>query len=117
MQYVHAEPIEHVFDKINDYATMSEAYHERVAPEERLIQMGLVILINAGIFADKIMEWNKKDPLNKSWDNFQKHFIKAQTTYKKNRPTETSASLLGYSGIAISKSRPHHASKNRTMPY
>ena len=93
-QYVHGDPMETVFDKIQDYANMAEAYG--VAEQEvQLIEMGLIIIMNALIYADEIGEWNALDASHKTWDNFQTHFISAQTAYKRNRPVDTSASL-GY---------------------
>ena len=94
-QYVHADPIETVFDKIQDYANMAEAYGT-TEPEVQLIEMGLIIVMNAVIFADDIGTWHNKTSSEKTWESFQEHFIEAQTTYKANRPTETS-STLGYS--------------------
>ena len=94
-QYVHADPIETVSDKIQDYANMAEAYGT-TEPEVQLIEMGLIIIMHAVIFTDDIGTWNTKSSSEKTWESFQEHFIKAQTTCKANRPTETSATL-GYS--------------------
>ena len=91
-QYVHTDPIETVFDKIQDYANMAEAYGNP-EPEVQLIEMGLIIIMHAVIFADDIGTWNKKSSSSNTWESFQEHFITAQTTYKANRPTEISASL------------------------
>ena len=93
-QYVHGDPMETVFDRIQDYANMAEAYGV-AEPEVQLIEIGLIIIMNAIIFADDVGHWNALEPYLKTWENFQSHFIKAQTSYKKNRPTETAASL-GY---------------------
>ena len=93
-QYVHGDPMETVFDKIQDYANMAEAYGV-AEPEVQLIEIGLIIIMNAIIYADDVGEWNALDASLKTWDNFQRHFVQAQTAYKKNRPTQTSATL-GY---------------------
>ena len=58
--------------------------------------MGLIVIMNAVIFSDDIADWNAKHPTSKTWKSFQDHFIELHTTYKANRPSETSASL-GYS--------------------
>ena len=94
LQYLHAEPMETIFDKVNEYANMAEAYG---LPESDrlLIELGLIVIMNAVIFADDVGEWHDKEETEKTWANFQMHFIKAQTSYKKNRPSETSSSL-GY---------------------
>ena len=93
-QYVHGDPMETVFDRIQDYANMAEAYGV-AEPEVQLIEIGLIIIMNAIIFADDVGHWNALEPYLKTWENFQSHFIKAQTSYKKNRPAPTSASM-GY---------------------
>ena len=86
--------MENVFDKIQDYANMAEAYG---IPESeiQLIDMGLIIIMNAVIFADDVGTWNALKSSSKTWENFQNHFIQAQTSYKANRLAETSATL-GY---------------------
>ena len=91
-QYVHGDPMETVFDKIQDYANMAEAYGIS-EPEVQLIEMGLIIIMNAVIFADDVGDWNALAPSLKTWERFQAHFIQAQTAYKANRPSETSATL------------------------
>ena len=93
-QYIHGDPMETVFDKIQDYANMAEAYGV-AEPEVQLIEMGLIIIMNAMIYADDVGAWNALDSSRKTWDAFQHHFILAQTAYKKNRPIDTSAAL-GY---------------------
>ena len=93
-QYVHGDPMETVFDKIHDYANMAEAYGV-AEPEVQLIEMGFIIIMNAMIYADDVGEWNALDSSLKTWEAFQSHFIQAQTSYKKNRPLDTSATL-GY---------------------
>ena len=98
LQYTHQDPIENVFDKINDFSTMADAYGNPES-DNMLIELGMVIMMKAVIFADDIGEWHDKPAHSKTWSAFQQHFISAQTKYKKNRPVETSASL-GYSAPA-----------------
>ena len=94
LQYVHSDPMETIFDKITEYANMAQAYG-LTEPDSHLIELGLIIMMNAVIFADDLGEWHAKDAASKTWTNFQTHFIAAQTAYKNNRPSDTSASL-GY---------------------
>ena len=83
--------METVFDKIQDYANMAEAYG--VAKSKvQLIKMGLIIIMNAVIYADDVGVCHALNPFAKTWEAFQNHFILAPTTYKANRPTEISAS-------------------------
>ena len=98
LQYVHQDPMENVFDKINNFSTMADAYGNPES-DAMLIELGMVVLMKAVIFADDIGDWHDKPTASKTWSAFQNHFIAAQTAYKKNRPAETSASL-GYSAPA-----------------
>ena len=79
---------------IQEYADMARAFNSP-EPESGLMNMGLIILMNAQIFADSIKEWNLLDArqLDKSWKTFKKHFIDAQREYKKARNTVTTADL------------------------
>ena len=95
LQYTHQDPIENIFDKINDFSTMADAYGNPES-DKMLIELGMVVMMKAVIFADDIGDWHNKPETSKTWSAFQQHFISAQTSYKKNRPAETSASL-GYS--------------------
>ena len=92
-QYVHADPIENVFEAIQTYADMAEA-HGTPESQQQLMDMALMIITSASIFADDVKAWNLFP--TKTWPLFQSHFIQAQFTYKQARPSET-ASSLGYS--------------------
>ena len=91
--YNHADPLDVVFHAIDDYADMADA-HGTAVSEDQLIHFASMILMKASIFADSFEKWN--DEQFKSWTLFQTFFTKAQATYKRARPTETSAAL-GYS--------------------
>ena len=93
MTYNHADPLDVVFHAIDDYADMADA-HGTTVSEDQLIHFASMILMKASIFADSFEKWN--DEQFKSWTLFQTFFTKAQATYKRARPTETTASH-GYS--------------------
>ena len=73
--------------------------------------MGLIVIMHAVIFVDDISTWNAKPPSSKTWDSFQAHFITAQTTYKANRPTVTSA-ILGYTTEQANAVFPSHTEQD-----
>ena len=96
--YVHDDPIITIFNKIHKYAAMAEA---QGAPEtdQQLINIGMVIIQNATIFATHVEDWEKRIAANKTWPHFKTFFTNAQIAYKKARPTTTIAEQ-GYSNQA-----------------
>jgi hypothetical protein len=88
ISYNHAEPLDFVFNAVSDYADMAEAYGTSIS-DDQLMSLALIIIMKANIFADGIETWNV-EPI-KTWLAFQTFFTKAQSTYKKARPTETAA--------------------------
>ena len=89
--YVHDDPLDVVFECILAYNDKAETFS---CPEsdEQLMHMATIILMNANIFADALQEWNGKDDLTKTWDNFQTFFIDYQGKYKEARSNATSSS-------------------------
>ena len=89
--YVHDEPLDVVFERILAYNDKAETFS---CPEsdEQLMHMATIILMNANIFADALQEWNSKDDITKTWDNFQFFFIDYQGKYKEARSNATSSS-------------------------
>ena len=53
----------------------------------------MIIITNAGIFADVVKKWNTKSDANKTWPNFKNHFTDTQYNYKRVRPSYTADSL------------------------
>lgn len=47
-----------------------------------LIELGIVVIMRAVIFADDIGDWHDKDDDVKTWAAFQAHFISAQSPPK-----------------------------------
>ena len=106
-QYNHDHPMESVFDAINEFSDLSEA-RGTIEPDTHLIDMALIILMNANIFSDAIEEWNDLPTSYHTWTNCQKHFCDAQKKYKKARSTATSASL-GFSTANLVTNHPSPA--------
>ena len=110
--YSHADPMEVIWDLLNEYADMAET-HGTPIPDAQLISIATIIIMKASIFADDIATWDKVS--EKSWSKFQEHFSKAQVTYKKSRPTDTTASL-GYSSPSANVVAPPDSRLDSTTP-
>ena len=93
--YVHDDPIITIFNQIHKYAAMAEA---QGAPEtdQQLINIGIIIIMNANIFASYVEKWENRAAADKTWPHFKTFFIDAQIAYKRARPTTTIADQ-GYS--------------------
>ena len=61
----------------------------------RLINIGLIILTRASIFANNVRIWQALPDAHKSWPNFKKHFRTYQIAIKQSQPTITT-DTLGY---------------------
>jgi hypothetical protein len=92
INYVHAEPLDVVFNAVADYADMADAFGTPIS-EDMLMSLALMIIMKANIFAETIENWHS-EPI-KTWLTFQAFFTNAQRKYKKARHTDTAASL-GY---------------------
>ena len=108
--YSHADPMEVIWDLLNEYADMAETYGTPI-PDAQLISLATIVLMKANIFAEDIANWDDEE--NKT---FQEHFSKAQATYKKSRPTETTASLGYSSPSANAVSQPAYPSDPKATP-
>ena len=95
--YDPSKPLSHMFVSFRTFKDMSAAFgtHES---DEHLINMATTILHDAKIFHLDFRFWNKIPAIEKTWNNFQLHFIEAQAELKLSNPdlhTATPASL-GY---------------------
>ena len=103
-QYNHANPLEDIFDMLANYNDMATA-HGTPETDAQLMSMATIILMNANIFAPAIENWNQKKTHEKTWTQYQIHFIQAQKEYKKARATTTSASQ-GYTSPSANIADP-----------
>ena len=101
--YDHSKPLTLIFTNYHKFQAMSTAFgtHET---DEHLINMVTPMLQNAKIFHTDLRFWNRRPTIEKTWTNFQAHFIEAQAELKISNPhitsTETPASL-GYTDPRI----------------
>ena len=79
--YDHARPVASLFAAINDYANMAEASGATETPVQ-LINIGLIILTHASIFASDVRKWQALPDADKTWPNFKMHFCTAQKAIK-----------------------------------
>ena len=92
--YDHSRPIANLFTAINDYANMAEANGATETPVQ-LINIGLIVLTRASIFASDVRRWQALPESLKSWPTFKKHFRTAQKAIKQSQPIVTT-DTLGY---------------------
>ena len=60
------------------------------ATSEQLINIGIIILQRAGVFAHNIREWLKRPAQEHNWPTFQEHFSKSQLELELAQPTANS---------------------------
>ena len=90
-QYEQSDPMDNVFKTNQSYADMAEA-HGNSESQQQLMDMALMIITSAIIFADDVIAWNMKP--SKIWHEFQTHFIEVQFNYKLARQTLTVSSFV-----------------------
>jgi hypothetical protein len=98
INYEHGTHIMKIFTAINKYARKAE-FAGVYETTPHLINMGLVIITKANIFADDIRAWNTKPNNDKTWPDFIEHFKKAQREIKASQPVITT-DVLGLHGQA-----------------
>jgi hypothetical protein len=98
INYEHGIHIMKIFTAINEYARKAE-FAGVFETTPHLINMGLVIITRANIFAVDIRAWNKKPNNEKTWPNFIEHFKTAQREIKYSQPAITT-DVLGLHGQA-----------------
>ena len=92
--YDHSHPIANLFTAINDYANMAEANGSTEIPVQ-IINIGLIILTRASIFASNVRRRLDLPDNLQSWPTFKKYFLTAQKAIKQIQPTITTETL-GY---------------------
>ena len=60
------------------------------AISEQLINIGIIILLRAGVFTHDIFEWLKRPAQEHNWPTFQEHFSKSQLELELAQPTANS---------------------------
>ena len=94
MTYDHSRPIANLFKAINKYYNMAEA-NGATETLVMLINIGLIVLTRASIFANGVRIWQALLDDQKSWPNIKKHFLTAQRAIKQIQHTITTENL-GY---------------------
>ena len=70
-----SEPVDTVFAEIEDLETIA-ALAENPFQEMQKIDMAYLILQSCKRFTSGLKKWDKKDLVDKTWDNFIKFFRK-----------------------------------------
>ena len=94
MTYNHSHPIANLFTTINDYANMEKVNGVTETPVPR-INIGLIVLTRASLFAKNVRIWQALPNAHKSWLTFKKIFRTAQRAIKQIQTT-TTTETIGY---------------------
>ena len=81
MTYNNPCPIANLFTAINDYFNMAKSNEATETPVQ-IINIGLIVLTRASIFANNVQQWQVLPDAIKSWPTFKKHFRTAQRAIK-----------------------------------
>ena len=76
MTYDPAQPIDIIFNSINDLVEYARAVEAELSQSQR-VNLALVILHRQQIYKDNIRAWKRTDPAYKTWDNFNYDFQEA----------------------------------------
>ena len=107
--YTHVKPLETIFIAINKYSTMAEASGTPTTPDQ-LIEIGMIVIANTNIFASDISRWNKKEPMDKTWEAFKLQLSKSQKAIKKSQPQQSLSDIgLNQSANAATIANEVHA--------
>jgi hypothetical protein len=86
--YKHGKPLASIFVNYRKFQEMCSAFGTNESGAH-LINMATPMLQDAKIFHMDLRFWNKLPQVDKTWHNFQAHFIEAQAELKISNPNLT----------------------------
>ena len=87
--YNTSEPIYQIWVQITSYSLMAQAA-KPPATNEKLINIGIIVLQSAGVFTHDIHEWLKCHAQEHNWPTFQENFRKYQLELELAQPNANS---------------------------
>ena len=76
------QPISTDFNAITGYKDLCELSGETIT-DIAMVKIGYAIMNRSSVFKDSLIQWNDKSTVDKTWDNFQKHFRKSYKDLKR----------------------------------
>ena len=78
MAYAIMQPVDVVFDAIEDLADLAETGLSPI-PSQKMVDMAYLILAKEPLFRQDLLQWNRRPTAEKTWANMMEHFRDAQT--------------------------------------
>lgn len=91
-------PIVIVFNKVDDIADLATAAGSPYSAQQ-IINFAYVILNKTGKFSQGIREWNRLQPAQKNWNNFQAHFTNEYQALRETGELENKDSTFNTANI------------------
>jgi methyl-accepting chemotaxis protein len=81
MVYNTQQPIDVVFNAVEDFADFADLGHQPLTPRQT-ISKAYVILNKTRRFKTDITDWNRRPDVDKTWPNFKEHFRRAHQEFR-----------------------------------
>jgi hypothetical protein len=78
MAYAIMQPVDVVFDAIEDLADLAETGLSPI-PSQKMVDMAYLLLAKEPLFRQDLLQWNRRPTAEKTWANMMEHFRDAQT--------------------------------------
>ena len=81
---------------------LADAGNQPFSPTQ-VVNTAYTLVFNTGLYFDECKDWDKKDPADKTWTDFKKHFLQAQRTLRLQQQTSQHAGY--HSNIALDRDK------------
>jgi hypothetical protein len=82
MTYNTTDPIDVVFNAVEDYVNFTELGHQPLT-QPQTVAKAYVIFNKTRCFKNEITKWNRQPEKQKTWINFKTHFRRAHKNFAK----------------------------------
>ena len=120
------EPVDTIFGKIDDLATISEYANAPLTPFQK-INMAYLNFQKCGIFKSALTKWDEADDDRKTWLTFKEHFHAAHKAMKRtgaltiqetfNRDTVANMVQEELHQVLVATQDPHFGSDNTSVEH
>jgi hypothetical protein len=83
-------PFETLINQVEDTMELADAGNQPFSPAQ-IVNTSYTLVFNTGMYFDECKEWDKKDPADKTWATFKKHFLQAQRLLRLQQQTSQKA--------------------------
>lgn len=100
-------PFETLIDQMENGREIAEAGNQPIT-EAQLLNTAYVLVYNTGLYFDDCKLWDRRQEAEKTWQNFQAHFLEAQRLLGRQRRTTQQAGFHGANAITNSEADKHN---------